>query len=542
METLRRINRTIAVKQEAGSLGSSRWSNKDLDPVPANQRTWTAMDVASYWNSDQMAPATWDLGSTLVGLGLCAREAIPLSFVAFFVIGIVLTLNGRIGATTHCSLPVVIRASFGMWGSYLAILVRRSVTGWSGTKAHAIPPAEGGRIVAVMTGAIWPSFLKIPNTLPPNLGIDTQTIIGFAILWVFQAPLACVPVRRLAFFFKIKAWSSYILFGALFIWAMVVTKGKGFILTGHFDEKLLPQGSRSWAMIAGLNAVTGLYSTVSINIPDFSRFAKSPKASWAQLVAVPVFGCIPIAISICCAAAAEQKYGQQVFDPASLCALFDSRAARFFAGLGWFISTIGVNISANSISFATDITSVMPRYLSIFRCSVLAGILCWATNPWRIVTDAPQFYSFLSSYPVFLAPVATILATDFYIVRKGKVDVRQFYDPEGIYRYFHGVNLRAVIAWIFALAPNLPAFAHAVDPKNPNPQPYTYYFSWYMSTFGAFVWYLLFNYLFPPHSSFVDEAVYEVGTIEYSESTVASSAEKGEVDAEKDDAAGVVAV
>ncbi|BGO94861.1 hypothetical protein NBRC10512v2_006654 [Rhodotorula toruloides] len=523
METLRRINRTIAVKQEAGSLGSSRWSNKDLDPVPANQRTWTAMDVASYWNSDQMAPATWDLGSTLVGLGLCAREAIPLSFVAFFVIGIVLTLNGRIGATTHCSLPVVIRASFGMWGSYLAILVRRSVTGWSGTKAHAIPPAEGGRIVAVMTGAIWPSFLKIPNTLPPNLGIDTQTIIGFAILWVFQAPLACVPVRRLAFFFKIKAWSSYILFGALFIWAMVVTKGKGFILTGHFDEKLLPQGSRSWAMIAGLNAVTGLYSTVSINIPDFSRFAKSPKASWAQLVAVPVFGCIPIAISICCAAAAEQKYGQQVFDPASLCALFDSRAARFFAGLGWFSSTIGVNISANSISFATDITSVMPRYLSIFRCSVLAGILCWATNPWRIVTDAPQFYSFLSSYPVFLAPVATILATDFYIVRKGKVDVRQFYDPEGIYRYFHGVNLRAVIAWIFALAPNLPAFAHAVDPKNPNPQPYTYYFSWYMSTFGAF-------------------AVYEVGTIEYSESTVASSAEKGEVDAEKDDAAGVVAV
>ncbi|BGP27027.1 NCS1 allantoate transporter [Rhodotorula toruloides] len=538
METLRKIDRTVAVKQEAGTLGSSRWSNKDLDPVPANQRTWTAMDVASYWNSDQMAPATWDLGSTMVGLGLCAREAIPLSFVAFFVIGIVLTLNGRIGATTHCSLPVVIRASFGMWGSYLAVLVRAVLAAlWL-----FVLTFQGGRIVAVMTGAVWPTFLKIPNTLPPNLGIDTQTIIGFAILWIFQAPLACVPVRRLAFFFRIKAYTSYILFGGLFVWAMVVTKGKGFILTGQFDEKLLPQGSKSWAMIAGLNAVTGLYSTVSINIPDFSRFAKSPKASWAQLVAVPVFGCIPIAISICCAAAAEQQFGQQVFDPASLCSLFSSRAARFFAGLGWFVASVGVNLSANSISFATDITSVMPRYLSIFRCSVLAGILCWATNPWRIVTDAPQFYSFLSSYPVFLAPVATILATDFYIIRKGKVDVRQYYDPEGIYRYFYGVNLRAVVAWIFALAPNLPAFAHAVNPMNPNPQPYTYYLSWYMSTFGAFVWYLFFNALFPPHSSFVDEAVYEVGTIEYSESTVVSNAEKGEGDAEKEFVAGVVAV
>lgn len=72
----------------------------DLDPVPENQRTWTAWDVAAYWNSDQMAPATWDLGSTMVGLGLCAREAIPLSFVAFGVIGIVLTINGRIGAVS----------------------------------------------------------------------------------------------------------------------------------------------------------------------------------------------------------------------------------------------------------------------------------------------------------------------------------------------------------------------------------------------------------------------------------------------------------
>ncbi|GAA5928883.1 hypothetical protein JCM1841_001285 [Sporobolomyces salmonicolor] len=147
---------------------------------------------------------------------------------------------------------------------------------------------------------------------------------------------------------------------------------------------------------------------------------------------------------------------------------------------------LGVNISANQMSFATDITSLLPRYLTIFRASILASTLCWATNPWKIVTNAPSFVAFLGAYPVFLAPVATILATDFYLICKRKVDVREFYDPHGIYRYTYGFNFRAIGAWISALAPSLPAFAHAVDASNPDVQPYTYYFSWYFSTIISF--------------------------------------------------------
>ncbi|GAA6021271.1 hypothetical protein JCM10207_002599 [Rhodosporidiobolus poonsookiae] len=341
-------------------------------------------------------------------------------------------------------------------------------------------------------------------------------MIGFAILFVFQAPLGCIPVVRLRWFFIIKAWITGIGFFALFVWAMVVTKGKGFLFQGNFDDSLTPYGSRAWACIATLNAITGLYSTVSI---------------WSQALAVPITGTIPIAVAICCAEAAKQKYGVTIYDPASLCAVFDSRAAQFFSAF----------CCANSISFATDITSIFPRYLTIFRCSVLAGILCWATNPWHIVTDAPSFVSFLGAYPVFLAPVATILATDFFVVRRGKVDVRQLYEPKGIYSYFYGVNFRAIAAWIFAFAPNLPSFAHAVMPSNPNPQPYTYMFSWYFSTATSFFWYLLINKLFPPHSSFVDEAVYEVYSLEYPETASASGGGE-KVDEDKLYAAGIVPV
>ncbi|GAA5917236.1 hypothetical protein JCM5296_002403, partial [Sporobolomyces johnsonii] len=447
MNTLRKLDKKLTVKQEAGFKGeASRWSNKDLDPVPKSQRTWSALDICSYWNSDQFAPSTWDLGSTLVGFGLSASVGIPLTFVAFFCIGIVLSLNGRIGALTHCSFPVIARSSFGIVGAYLPILVRSILA----LLWLVILTYQGGAVVAVMITAIWPSFGRIPNRLPENLGITTQEMVGFLLLWLVQAPLACIPVYRLKTFFSIKAYISMIAFFALFVWSLVVTKGKGQIIAGPMDSSKFPQGSRSWAMVAGLNGIVGLYSTVSINIPDFSRFSRSPKSNWAQIFAVPLTGTIPVAISMLCAQAAQQLYGKAIFDPASLCALFDSRAAKFFAAFAFTIMTLGVNISANQISFATDITSLLPRYLTIFRASILASILCWATNPWKIVTNAPSFVAFLGAYPVFLAPVATIIATDFYLVRKRKIDVRELYEPNGIYRYTYGFNFRAIGAWICA--------------------------------------------------------------------------------------------
>ncbi|GAA6009146.1 hypothetical protein JCM11491_005769 [Sporobolomyces phaffii] len=519
MEALRKVDNVISVKQEAGVRGkASRWSNKDLDPVPKNRRTWTAMDVVSYWNSDQFAPATWDLGSALVGYGLTLRQAVPVTFFAFFCIGVVLSLNGRIGALTHCSFPVCARGPFGMIGAYAAIIVRSILA----LLWLVILTYQGGNVVAVMIGAIWPSYNRIENTLPEGLGITTQTLVGFLLLWLVQAPLACVPIHRIKIFFSIKAYISIIAFVAFFVWALVVTKGKGELINGAMDASKFPGGSRGWAVISGFNAVVGLYSTVSVNISDFSRFSRSPKANHWQIFAVPVTGTIPIAVSILCAEAAKQKYQAAIFDPASLCALFDSRAARFFASFAWVVMTIGVNLSANQLSFATDVTSLLPRYITILRGSILASILCWATCPWRIVNDAPSFVAFLGAYPVFLSPIATIMAVDFYIIRKGRVDVREFYEPNGIYRYTAGVNFRPFLAWILALGPNLPAFAHAIDPTNPNVQPYTYRFSWLFSTVTSAFWYLLINFIFPPKSSLIDEAVYDI-----SETNLDNDSEEG---------------
>ncbi|GAA5954119.1 hypothetical protein JCM3765_005295 [Sporobolomyces pararoseus] len=530
MDRLRKVDEVIRVQQEAGLRGkSSRWSNKDLDPVPVPNRTWSALDVCSYWNSDQCAPATWDLGAALVSYGLTLREAVPITFFAFLSIGIVLSLNGQIGALTHCSFPVLARGPFGMIGAYCAILVRSILA----LLWLIILTFQGGNVVAVMLGAIWPSYNRIENTLPPHLGITTQSMIGFLLLWLVQAPLACVPVHRIKVFFQIKSYISIIAFAGFFVWALVVTKGKGELISGPMDSSKFPGGSKGWAVVCGFNSVVGLYSTVSVNISDFSRFSRSPKANHWQILAVPVTGTIPIAIAILCAQAAKQNYQTAIFDPASLCSLFDSRAARFFSSFSWVVMTIGVNLSANQLSFATDVTSLLPRYITILRGSILASLLCWAA-PWKLVTDAPSFLAFLGAYPVFLAPIATIMFVDFYIIRKKKIDVRELYEPHGIYWYTFGVNFRPFLAWILALAPNLPAFAHAITPSNPDVQPYTYRFSWVFSTVTSAFWYLLINYIFPPKSSLIEEAVYDISETEFdvgSEESIEGSKEgKKELD------------
>ncbi|GAA6013384.1 hypothetical protein JCM10207_000877, partial [Rhodosporidiobolus poonsookiae] len=167
MDALKKVDKFLSVKHESGwnRNVSTRWSNADMDPVPENKRTWTSWDLASYWMSDQFAPATWDLASTAVAYGLTARQAIPLSFLAFFMIGIVLSFTGRIGATLHVTFPVAARASFGMYGAYIPILVRSILA----LLWLVILTYQGGRVTAVMIGAIWPSFLRIENTLPADL-------------------------------------------------------------------------------------------------------------------------------------------------------------------------------------------------------------------------------------------------------------------------------------------------------------------------------------------------------------------------------------
>lgn len=137
-----------------------------------------------------------------------------------------------------------------------------------------------------------------------------------------------------------------------------------------------------------------------------------------------------------------------------------SRAGVFFASASFAFATLGTSIACNFIPFAADVTCLLPKYLNIVRGQFVCLIIAFAIVPWRIVTSAAGFLNFLNGYSIFQGPVVAIMIVDYFILRRGNLSIRDLFmtSSEGIYYYFHGVNLRAFAAFIIGFLLPLPGF------------------------------------------------------------------------------------
>ncbi|PWN50112.1 hypothetical protein IE53DRAFT_110835 [Violaceomyces palustris] len=492
------INSRISLNQETAL------DNHDLRPIPKGKRTWKSRDWISMWVSDQYAPATWELGSSLAGLGLPARVAIPLSFFGFLIIGVVMWLAGNIGATYHIPFPVINRSAWGIRGSYFPVFARAFLA----LMWLTILTYNGGNVVEQMLIALSPRFANMSNAFPESANITSRGLLCFFIYWAIQTPISMIPIGKLKYFFAFKALVCPPAFIAIGIWALVATKGGGPLVRGTLADV---EGNKAWACIQGLNIVTTIYCTVSVNISDFTRYSSNAKNTWQQILLVPLTGTIPVACGYFAADACNQLYGVEAWDPATLIRQWGSRPCVFLGGLAFLISTIGVNISANSVSFATDFMSLFPRYLDLKRGALLAALLAVAMTPWNIVNDATAFVNFLGAYGCWLGPISGVMLTDYYLLRRQRLDIRELYKhPEGIYSYTYGLNLRAYLAFLVAFVPNVPGFVNAINPKAISHDTPTYRFNWYFGfSVASMVYYLTCRFILPlPANSLIDEAVY----------------------------------
>lgn len=474
--------------------------NHDLKPVPPSKRTWRAIDWVSYWISDQFAPATWQLGASMAATGVTARAAIPAVFFGFLCVGFVMWAAGVIGATYHVAFPVINRAPWGIYGSLFPVAARAFLA----LMWLSILTVTGGTLTEQLLISLSPRFANMENHLPESANITSRGLLCFFVFWMVQTPITMIPVAKLKWLFRFKAVVCPPAFLAIGIWALHATRGGGELVRG-------PVTAGAWPIIVALNAATTIYCTVAVNIADFTRFSKTSKGTWQQVLLLPITGTIPCACGFFAADAALMLYGEAAWDPAKLISLWGSRAWTFFGALVFLIATIGVNISANAISFATDAMSVCPAYIDIRRGCLLAAILAVAITPWNLVSSAQGFLNFLGAYGCWLGPISGICLVDYYLLRGQRLDVRQLYvHPKGIYSYGKwGVNPRAYIAFTVAFVPNLPGFINAINPNVKVNVP-IYHFNWYFGlVVGAVVYGVLCRYIWPlPKESLLDEAVY----------------------------------
>lgn len=310
-------------------------------------------------------------------------------------------IMGYLGSKTGLNFPVIARASYGMWGSYVAMLIR----GVFCVILYGVIASLGGGAVQCMLEAIWPSFATWHLTsLPASDAITAPELLSFALFWLASFPFLLISISSLRWIFTVKIILMPFFYVALFTWALTASDGVGPLFS--IPNKITGGWSVGYVFCGTTLATIGANATFAVNMPDITRYARQPRASAiAQAVALPLFITLTELLGALLAATSQVVYGQVLWNPTSIILLWDNRAAKFFAGLLFAFAMLGTNISGNSVPFANDITGAFPKYFNFRRGQVLCAVIGFASNPWLIQAKASTFFNFIGGYSTFLGPL-----------------------------------------------------------------------------------------------------------------------------------------
>ncbi|KAL1412115.1 hypothetical protein Q8F55_003114 [Vanrija albida] len=519
-------------KEESCIAPDNVWSNKDMDPSPPEHRTWTTWTFFSYWVCDLFQPGGWATTAAFVAMGLTWWESCLAVLTGSVLAAIVISANGVVGGTVHTPFAVTCRTTYGYWGSKFVVFSRCAIACfWLSVNTFA-----AGQFCSYAIQAIWPSYARLPNHVPASQGATTKDFVSFLILWIIQFPFILIHPSKLKWVFNIKAVIVPIVALGTMIWAV---KRAG-PLAGpalRTPANRVPAGTaRFIAFMYSVTSVQGTWATMSVNVADFSRYTRTPAASYAQLWAFPIVNTMVSVVAAITAACLLPVYGDVLYQPYLIVAKWDGsaggRAAMFLGSLAWALANVTTNITANSISAANDMVSLAPKYINIQRGQLIAVTIgVWGFAPWKVLESAQNFLTFMASYSIVLAPIAALMAIDFFVVKHRRYDIYEFYKPDGIYRYSKGWNWRAYVALLCGIAPNMPGMVAAINTTiNIGNIKYVYMVSNIVADVVAIVIYLLLNKFFPARESIVDVAVHDVKEVD---SASQGSVERIDVDEEK---------
>ncbi|GAO16788.1 uncharacterized protein UV8b_06779 [Ustilaginoidea virens] len=468
----------LAVETEEGLTHSQLMLiNNDLKPVEKERRQWSAWNFVGFWIADSYNINTWMVSSSMIIGGLSWWQAWICVWVGYSIAACFIVMNGRIGAVYHIGFPVANRASFGIFGSLWPVFNRAAMACvWYGVQAYI-----GGNCVYLMIRSIWKSWdrTKMPGPFDPSAS-STPDFVSFVIFWVFSLPAIWFPVHKIRHLFTVKAYFVPPAGVAFLIWALVRAGGAGSVV---HRSNTVHGGDLAWEMVKGIMSSIANFSTLIINDCDFTRFSRKPRdALWSQLLAIPLGFALTSLIGIFVSSSSTVLYQEPIWNPLRLLENFmdDGGAAQrfgvFVIALAFAVAQLGTNIAANSVSAGTDMTALVPRLLNIRRGGYICAAVGLAMCPWNLLTSANNFTTYLAAYSVFLSSIAGVMSTDYYLVRKGYLNVKELYSARKSAPYYFtcGVNWRAYAAYIAGILINVVGFAGAVGRDVPKGATYIY--------------------------------------------------------------------
>src|SRR5688572_1945723 len=414
----------------------------DLAPVPPHQRTWNTWNYAALWISMSLCIPTYMLASSLIEGGMNWWQAILTIFLGNTIVLIPMVLNGHAGAKYGIPFPVLARASFGVKGANIPAILRAIVAcGWFGIQTWI-----GGYALYLMAKVWVPAIENLPAIFPASFGLATGPAIAFFVFWLLNMVVVYLGVESIKKLLVFKAFFLPAAALALLFWAISAGNGLGPILAQ--PSKFTSSAEFFHFFFPALTGMVGFWATLSLNIPDFTRYAKSQRAQIrGQALALPSSMTLFSFIGVVVTSATTIIYGTTIWDPLVLAGKFESKLLVSLAMIAVAISTLATNIAANIVSPANDFAQLAPRKINFRTGGLITGIIGILIFPWKLISDPSGYiFTWLVGYSSLLGPIGGIMIVDYFFIRKQSLEVTELYDPSGRYRFSKGFNLLALAA------------------------------------------------------------------------------------------------
>jgi len=470
-----------------GSIHSP-YINHDLAPTKLKDRKWAMKDIAALWISMSACVPTYMLASSLIAEGMSWWQAVLTIFLGNTIVLAPMILNAHAGTKYGIPFPVYCRPAFGILGANVPAILRALVAcGWFGIQSWI-----GGwaiyKIVAIYVPS-WETMQKLPL-----VDINFPQLVCFLAFWGVNMWVIHKGIESIRVLLNIKAPLLIALGLLLLWWAYQRAGGFGpmFAKPSAFDEGQPKAGQFFSLFFPALTGMVGFWATLSLNIPDFTRYAYSQRdQAVGQALGLPTTMGLFSFIGVAVTSATVIIYGEAIWDPVILITRFTSPLLLIVSLASLCIATLATNIAANVVSPANDFANLAPTRISFRTGGFITGVIGILIQPWRLVSDPSGYiFTWLVGYSALLGSIGGILICDYFVIRKTKLDLVKLYEPRGPYWYAGGWNPKALIALLAGILPNLPGFLGTVKwAKVPEFWMQLYHYAWFVGFALSFLVY-----------------------------------------------------
>ncbi len=436
---------------------------------------------------------TYTLAGGFIKEGMSWWQALLTILLGNTIVLVPMVLNAHAGTKYGVSFPVLSRAAFGTRGANVPAMLRALVAcGWFGIQTWI-----GGTAIDVLFNFMSPSWNTFFGGLTV-MDVAVHTWIAFFLFWAIQVFIILKGVEGIK---HLETWSAPLLLGGgalVLFWAATKAGGLGRVL--RQSAVLQEEQQHFWAIFPGaLTASVGYWATLSLNIPDFTRYARSQRSQiLGQALGLPLTMTAFAFIGVAVTSATLLIYGQAIPNPVDLLARFDNLLVIVFATAVIFAAQITTNMAANVVSPANDFSNLNPRRISYVTGGLITAVIGVVMMPWKLMSSMGAYiFTWLIGYSGLMGAIAGILICDYWVLRKRSLSLPDLFDPSGIYSYSEGINWRAMVTLAIAIAPVVVGFVRAATtPGGQVPAPnfidklYTY--AWFVTfALGFIIYYVL---------------------------------------------------